>query len=955
MSSISRKIIVNNLILISLIMLVVGFIGFSWAEKQTRESSDVLFENKTEKYGQEMEQYIKNIQNTAYSMENLIFQNIDFTQLTKNGEYKIDYDFNKTIEDMMGNNTGIGSMYIIFDKKLIEDRNLYFYKQRYEDKIITPEGFSIYSHEYNQGNELDWYNELKITKADKWESVYFDEVMEKEVISFWHPFFYNGELIGVVGIDILVDTLIDFVANMEVYDSGYAFLLDDNYRYIIHNDLKGQNLEQIQNGKYKNIKELIDTKKIGITEVEYQNNDKKFGFFNLTNKYKLILVVPLKEIYSPIWNLFIQYVIGLIAIYIAAILAAYKSGKTISRPIIEMNYYIDMLEDGRYLVKLPDNLTKYKNEIGSLAITVNRMVEKINTDLERMMSQNEMLKKEVNERKRIEEKLNLMSEVIAKSKEGIFIADQNLYVLYINAAFTDISGYTEEDTLGKRLKLSPENNREILEREILDSLVEVGNWSGEIWQTRKNRDAYLQRISINSLDSGEGIKYIGIFEDETLLEEAEQNIDFLKNYDYLTNLPGKNLFLKTIESMIEIYAAKTEFFNLLMIGMDNFRIINEAMGHQTGDIVLKMASERILEEFDSKFVSRINGDEFAVIVEAMNYREIEIIIKTLNKKFLKPFIVDSKELIITCSIGVSTYPLDGIESEVLLRKAQIAMNHVKMHGKNNYQFYSEKMDGSNQNRLEVASYLRKALDENQFELYYQPIVSVRTSEIEGMEALIRWNHPKRGLVSPDEFIPIAEEMGLIDEIGYWVIKQAIEDSKEIKCNKENLFVAVNIASSQFESDQFIDRLIKMAQDSDFNLETLELEITERMLMDDIHKANRLLHELSLLGVSISIDDFGTGYSSLSYLKNFKVNKLKIDKIFMDEIIEDGEGRIAKIIVELGHGLGLKVVAEGVEYEEQLETLKEIACEYAQGYFISRPVRKSELINFINSEKTLLEM
>ena len=954
MRSISRKIVFNNLIIITVIVVMVGVIGFSWAENQIKESSEIIFEDKVMHYGNELNGKIQEIEKLALLSEDIIFQNIDFSKRNARNHVQVTYDFNKTLESFIEKHPSLSNMYILFEPSMVEDKNLYYYKERNGYKIHTPSNFSISPEEYEADNCLGWYAELSESKKDRWQSAYYDGAMHKEVISYWHPFFYQGEMVGVVGMDIDLAEIEKIIADMEVYQSGYGILLDQDYKYILHPTLKGENLLSYQGGRYKYLKEDMSKSHFGVSEVEYQEVNKKFGFFNLSNDFKLVLVAPLSEIYKPIWVLLRNYLWSLIAIYTFSIVLNYKSSKSISKPIVEMDYYIKKLEDGKYLLKLPDNLTRYPNEIGSLATTVNRMVEKINRDLEKTLAQNQHLKREMDERKRIQDKLTLMSEVISKSKEGIFITNQNFEVLYINRAFTDISGYEEADVLGKRLRTTLEFNHESLDKEIVGHLIEAGNWSGEIWQKKKNGDKYLQRLTINSIYSDNNLKYIGIFEDETLLERAEQNIDFLKNYDYLTHFPRKNLFLRTLGTNIEIYENKSEFFNVLMIGLDNFRIVNEALGHQIGDVVLKLASEKISEMYPIDKVGRINGDEFAIILESHTYRDVENQIKEINKRFLEPFIIEAKELTITCSIGVSTYPLDGYESEVLLRKAQTAMNYVKNHGKNNFQFYSDKMDGSNKNRLEVASYLRKALEENQFELYYQPIVAIQSLKIQGVEALIRWNHPTRGMIAPDEFIPIAEEMGLIDAIGEWVLAQAIKDIESLRPYKSDLFVAVNIASSQFNNDDFVKGLMAMAKAVDFNLENLELEITERMLMEDIQRANELLHELNLLGVSIAIDDFGTGYSSLSYLKNFKVNKLKIDKIFMDEIKEGNEGRLAKVIVELGHGLGLKVVAEGVETEIQLETLQKLECEYGQGYLMSRPITKSNLIVYLEDEQGKLK-
>lgn len=433
----------------------------------------------------------------------------------------------------------------------------------------------------------------------------------------------------------------------------------------------------------------------------------------------------------------------------------------------------------------------------------------------------------------------------------------------------------------------------------------------------------------------------------------QENINYLKRYDALTGLLQKSAFIEILEDDITRAKKDNSFIGVMTLGLDDFRFINEAMGHMAGDEILVQVSKRLKKQIKNlNALSRITGDEFAIIVDnILNIDQLVYIANELLEIFSEPFIIQGKEIFMTASIGITVYPLDGMNAEMLIKNAVSAQNHVKENRKNNYQIYSKKMNENAYEMLEMITYLKYAIENEEFVLYYQPQVNIKTGNITGVEALIRWEHPKLGLIYPDKFIPLAEKTGIILPISEWTIKKACEQNK--KWHDEgykDLMVSVNLSAVEFNKKNLSKTIKKILKSTGLSPNYLEVEITERMLMENIEQAVQILTELKEIGVQVAIDDFGTGYSSLAYLREFPIDRLKIDRSFIMGIPSEDNGSIANIIIELAKTLNLKVIAEGVETENHINFLREKNCDEVQGYYFSKPVPPGKVSQLLAKER-----
>lgn len=449
-------------------------------------------------------------------------------------------------------------------------------------------------------------------------------------------------------------------------------------------------------------------------------------------------------------------------------------------------------------------------------------------------------------------------------------------------------------------------------------------------------------------------------------QRAEEQIHYLAYYDSLTGLPNR-IFYKELLTRSLTYAQRYEqILAILFIDLDNFKRINDSLGHNLGDQLLQAFAaklEKTVRNSDyvarsekneiTDTVSRPGGDEFMLLLnEISQVQDAANIAGRLLNDLTKPFVLEGHEVIVTASMGISVYPFDGEDAESLLKNAEIAVHHAKGHGKNNYQFYTESMNADVLERLTLENELHKALDRKELLLHFQPKIETRTGKITGVEALIRWNHPGRGLISPGQFIPVAEESGLIVPIGEWVLHTACLQCRAwCDAGFRQISVAVNLSSRQFEQPNLAETAVMALRDAGLATKYLVLEITESMIMQDPERAIVTLQEAKSMGIHVSIDDFGTGYSSLGYLRRFPLDSLKIDRSFVVNSTHNlNDAAIIKAIIALAHSLKLKVVAEGVETEEQEEFLRELDCDEMQGYLFSRPVTGEEIMELLDKEK-----
>lgn len=554
---------------------------------------------------------------------------------------------------------------------------------------------------------------------------------------------------------------------------------------------------------------------------------------------------------------------------------------------------------------------------------------------------------DISELKRMETQLHLVSKVIENTMEGVMIADIHGSIQLVNPAFTVITGYGPDEVLGKnpRILNSGRHDAEFFVN-MWASIHETGQWQGEIWNRRKDGEIYPEWLHISAIrdENGKITHYAAVFSDISERKRYEDRLAYQAYYDVLTGLPNRALLKDRLEHELDYAKRKKRMLAVLFIDIDRFKSINDSLGPAFGDRLLRAIAERLKScVHESDTVARLSGDEFALLLTGIN-SEKDVVkgVLALNEAFRHPLPVDGYDFFITTSIGISLYPTDGSDMETLIKNADTAMYRSKEQGGNQYQFYLPEMNAKAAERLELETDLRRALERNEMVLYYQPKVDLQSGRIAGMEALIRWQHPERGMVSPAKFISLAEETGLIIPIGEWALRTACRQNKVWQtAGFPAVRVAVNLSARQFQQEDLVQTVERVLRETDLDPNDLELEITESVAMQDVERASSTLKKLKNLGVRISIDDFGLGYSSLGYLKKFPIDTLKIDQSFVRDIATDSyNAAIVTAVITLARSLNLKVVAEGVESREQQLFLQALQCDEMQGYLFSRPVPAS---------------
>lgn len=551
---------------------------------------------------------------------------------------------------------------------------------------------------------------------------------------------------------------------------------------------------------------------------------------------------------------------------------------------------------------------------------------------------------DISKQKQDEKQLRLSSTVFRTANEAVMICDKNYRIQAVNEAFTEITGYHSDEVLNKTPDiLSSDLQTEPFYANMQHQLDENNQWQGEICNRRKNGELYYEWLSITALrdNNGEIDAFVALFSDITKRKTAENKIYQQANFDSLTGLANRNLFSDRFEQALNKAQREHSFLALLFIDLDGFKHVNDTLGHSQGDTLLQQTATRLSSTLrKSDTISRLGGDEFAVLIASDNNQfKVDRVAHKIQAAIAAPYQLDNAQGFVSASIGITTYPNDGKDVETLMRKADSAMYKAKAKGKNNFQFFTAEMDEKAQKRRTLEGELRTAIDNQQFFIDYQPIFDAKHNIIYACEALVRWHHPTKGLVSPDQFIELAEEIGVIANIGEFVLEQACVTAAKWQDEYKNApGISVNISTIQFQRDDFIATIKSTLEVSGLPSNKLILEITESLLIENDKKTIAQLTMLANLGVKIAIDDFGTGYSSLSYLKKFPVHKLKIDRSFIKDVEHNAESQaLTKAIIAMSKSLKLEVIAEGVELNAQMHWLTASDCSLIQGYWFAKPV------------------
>ncbi|UUY09547.1 EAL domain-containing protein [Pseudomonas sp. J452] len=564
-------------------------------------------------------------------------------------------------------------------------------------------------------------------------------------------------------------------------------------------------------------------------------------------------------------------------------------------------------------------------------------------------------RRDITGRKQREEQQRLAATVFEAASEGIVILDADYLLLSVNEAFSQVTGYRKEEVLGRSVATlisSRETRRHY--HLIRQDLEQHGSWRGELVETRKNGELYPQWLQLNVVRDARGqvSHIVGFFSDLSSRRQTEERLRYLSHYDELTGLANRTLFRERLHEAGEASRQHGRGLALLHIDLDRFKLLNDSLGHEVADQLLRQMARRLTQAAsEANTIARLSGDEFAILLD--DYGSLSALARTASRllgKLRTPMDVGGHELVISASIGISLLPDNAREISALISQANMAMQHAKHLGGNTFQFYTDNLQACTLERLQLENQLRKGIQEGQLEVFYQPKLCLADDSLNAAEALVRWRHPELGLVPPGDFIPLAEETGLIAPLGEFVLRQACRQAREWQAQGlVELRVSVNLSVHQLRQGNLVSLVRQVLDETDLPAHMLELELTESHLLDNVENVIATFQQLRDLGVKLAIDDFGTGYSSLSYLKRFPVDYVKIDQTFIRDLSVGGEdAAITRAIIAMAHSLDLKVVAEGVETQAQMDFLKAQRCDELQGFLISQPLPAEQFAELLRS-------
>ncbi|MEJ2622370.1 MAG: EAL domain-containing protein [Candidatus Thiodiazotropha sp.] len=566
------------------------------------------------------------------------------------------------------------------------------------------------------------------------------------------------------------------------------------------------------------------------------------------------------------------------------------------------------------------------------------------------------VKEDVTAQKRAEDQLRMNATVFDTTAEGIMVTDEENRIKTVNPAFTRITGYSQEDVLGRTPHiLSSGRHSKSFYEDLWESVLHKGYWSGEVWNRRKDGSVFPEWLSISAIKGEHGVakEFVAVFSDITKNKENEEQIRYQANYDALTGLPNRSLLSDRLNQAIVSAHRENWMLAVLFVDLDHFKVVNDTFGHVVGDELLQLVAARVkacLRESDT--VARFGGDEFIILLQDVTEMDsVAIVASNIIEQITRVFSLYGREIYIGASIGITVYPDDAVNADSLLRNADMAMYQAKERGRNTYQFFTASMQQHTLERRQLELDLRQAIKRDELEIFYQPVVNPSLNKVVSVEALLRWHHPHRGMVSPAIFIPVAEDSGQIGPIGEWVLKRSCQQLKQWHdAGFSDLKLAVNLSSRQRELGLEASFLQDVMDETGVTSDFITLEITESLLMRDTEEAMTWLSDFKALGVSLSVDDFGTGYSSLSYLKRFPVDAMKIDRSFVSELPDDIEDvTLVRTIVAMAQSLNLSLIAEGVETREQADFLVDAGCKNLQGFYFAKPMSAKEFTGWLSAD------
>lgn len=807
-------------------------------------------------------------------------------------------------------------------------------------------------YEYDSIPEFDlrnrpWYQETLDNDKTSITSPYIDFVTGELIISVATPIYdEENNDIGALAIDIMMDDIYHYMRNYKVGEDGYMFLIQENGTILYHPEIDFDlNIKLPDRYKYHKVVENISNDESIFLDNTNNGYDHYIAYNTIKNTdWVVATVIPKSEVYAPLNNYILINILLFILVIMALAVIIKRATYLINRPLITIAENVKVFKEDDLKIDLPSDYFEREDEIGILSRGLRDTSEQIDMYIKSISSKNKALENEINNRRRVQTKLEMILKLLSNTKEASFILNANFICIYHNKALSDILG-------GESINLNELNfyeNNIIINNNILKNLNKQDNWNGEInIYSDTKKICFLKFSKINYNDE---VFYIGNITDLTKFKENEQEIFYFKYFDPITKLQNKVYLEENICKIIENSSPNKNMHSFIILNIDKFRLVNEVKGFEFGNKVLTLIGEHIKSLIGKEdLMGKLNSDEFGIFkTNIKNIDDIYNSILHLSNKLNKVYHIEDEQILINIRMGISLYPNDGESCNTLFNTATSALNNAKQDGFTSYKFYNKELNNKSIIEYELQSKLMNALDNKELFLVYQPQINMKTKEVVGVEALIRWNNNKK-IISPISFIPIAEKSGLIIPIGEWILEEACILAKKLNEDGNNIKVSVNISRAQFKKNYLTILVETILNKTELNPKFLKLEITESILMDNEKECNDILEELQNIGVHISIDDFGTGYSSLAYLQKFKVNDIKIDRSFVKDYPVSDNGVIAKTIIELADNLGLNVIAEGVEDDKQESFLLRNNCIYAQGYYYSKPLKENELIEFLDEK------
>nr|WP_206013287.1 EAL domain-containing protein [Pseudoalteromonas sp. Z9A6] len=786
-----------------------------------------------------------------------------------------------------------------------------------------------------------------------WSKVYYDTVWRKWVISLLVPVYVDNEFLGVTGSDISLNKLISFLPvgdkekHLLVFDSKGQLLAHPNLNPALLADYGSDN-KALATNEFVNpeLQSIIDDA-IAVKLPEYANSFEQNDEAHIINirkiddldwyigvyKKRSSTLSALQDLKLKFFGLFILYAI------LVALLLHQALYQLVLRRLHTLVYAVTSFGKGQLTTEFPP---ENKDEIG----TLNGSFRDMTVEIRKLI---DGLNQRITEKEIAEKAANRLSKAVAFSGTGVVITDENFVIEYVNPKMLEMTGYPESHFNRAPLLSIIASEMSILVEDIDIDLRSRNYWRGDTLIAGLNKEPIWVSLSVSPIreEGGEITSYVASAQDISFVKESQRKMEQLAYFDTLTGLANRTFFRMQLRKSMALAERGHYAFSLFYFDLDEFKRINDTLGHDAGDQLLIEVANRLKKRLRAEdTIARLGGDEFAVLLSGIESQaHAADVANTIQKTLNVPIKLGSNEVIVSASIGITMAPYDSLEEDQLLKHADLAMYEAKAKGRNTFHFYSQELNAAANERLFIENELRIGLKEKQFVVYYQPQVDSRTHQVVGYEALLRWFHPAEGVIPPDKFIPIAEATGLIVELGEWVLQESCDFAVRLAEQGLENNISINLSARQFKDSSLVTTLSKMIIKSGVSAKRLHLELTESMLMGNVEAAITQLHELKALGISISIDDFGTGYSSLSYLKRFPVDILKIDRSFVKDIPEDtNDMEITAAIIAMAQKLKLDVVAEGVETIEQMQFLQNNNCFIVQGYYFSKPIAEHELPN-----------